>query len=148
MAYYDLFIASWNSTTQPPAGVTGSPLTSGMTTQQKLDTHNAWTVPGPVGKMIIPAYEIYNVIVEAEYTALTAIQQQNVRDILGMGNVDVSSGTLARSRILSMFGAGTATRTNLTNLAKKYDTPNIPWWQANNYPRAFDMGDCQAAGVS
>jgi hypothetical protein len=148
MAYYDLFIASWNSTTQPPTGVTGSPLLAGDTTQQKLDKHNAWTMAGPAVPMILPTYMLYNVIDSAEYDALTAAKQQNVKDILNMGTVDASAGTLIRSRILALFGAGTATRTALTNLAKKYDSPIVPWWQANGYPRPFDMGDCQAAGVS
>jgi len=148
MAYYDALVAAWNSATQPPTGVTGTALTAGMTTQQKLNAVNGWTSVGPSVPMVIPTYLIYNVIVASEFNALTAANQQNIRDILDMGTVDTSPGTQARSRTIAIFPNGTQTFTNLSNLAKTYDSPQIPWWQANNYPRAFDLGDCAAAGVS
>ena len=47
MGDYGALIAAWNSATQPPTGVTGTALTSGMTTAQKLAAVNGWTVPGP-----------------------------------------------------------------------------------------------------
>jgi hypothetical protein len=35
---YSPLVTAWNSATQPPAGVTGAPITAGMTAQQKIDT--------------------------------------------------------------------------------------------------------------
>lgn len=134
MAYYDALIAAWNSATQPPAGVTGAGLVAGDTTQQKINKINAWTVVGAAIPMVIPTYRIYNVIDPTEYANLTPTKQDDVKSILGMGTVDVSSGTLCRTRMLSMFGAGTTTRTNLSNLAKPYDTPTVLWCAANGYP--------------
>lgn len=134
MAYYDLFITKWNTL-------------SGSTTS-KLAQVNSATVSGPSTPMIIPTYKIYNVIDTTEFTALSAANQQLVRDILGMGTVDGSAGTSIRNRMLAIFGAGTATRTALTALASVYDSPSVPWWQANGYLRPFDMGDVTAAGLS
>ena len=48
MAWYTALINAWNGATQPPAGVTGTALTGGMSTAQKLAAVNAWTVVGSV----------------------------------------------------------------------------------------------------
>lgn len=148
MAYYTAFVAAWTSVTQPPAGVTGAALTAGMTTAQKLAAFNAWTMAGPAVPMVIPTYKIYNLIVASEFNALTSTNQQLVRDILGMGTVDSSPGTQVRARMVALFPNGTTTFANLSALAATYDTPQVAWWVANSYPRAFDLGDCAAAGVS
>lgn len=146
MAYYTALIAAWNSVTQPPSGVTGAALT-GLTTTQKIAAVNAWTVTTAAVPMIIPTYSIYNLIVPAEFTALSAANQQLVRDILSMGTVDASSGTSIRSRMVAIFPNGTTTFTNLANLAKNYDTPSQLWVTANGYPQLAPV-DIQAAGLS
>ena len=43
MGTYTALAAAWNSSTQPPTGVTGTALT-GLTTAQKIAAVNAWTV--------------------------------------------------------------------------------------------------------
>jgi hypothetical protein len=117
MAYYDALVAKWAT------------LTPG-TTAAKLAQINALAVNGAAVPMLIPSYKVYNLIVAAEFGALTAANQQLVRDILGMGTVDASPGTAIRSRIVAIFPNGTATFTALSNLAATFDTPQIPWWQA------------------
>lgn len=118
MAYYSALIAKWPSVT-------------GATTQAKLDNLNGQTLAvGTPKPLIVSTYEIYNCIVASEFDALTATQQQQIRDILSMGTVDASPGTNVRARILAVFGVGSQTRTNLTNLATSFDTPSIPWWEA------------------
>lgn len=134
MAYYDLMVAKWTTLTGTAA--------------EKLAALNEATAAGPAIPMIIPTYKIYNVMSLTEAAALSASNQTLLRDILAMGTVDASNGTAVRARMMALFGAGTATRTALTALAATYDTPTIPWWQANGYARPFDMGDVQAAGVS
>lgn len=148
MAYYTAFINAWNSVTQPPAGAHGAPITGGMTTQQKLNTVNSWTADGPAIPMLVPTYQIYNLIARTEFTALAPDLQQSVRDIISMGTVDASANTEVRKRMVFIFPNGTVTFAALANLASTFDTPQIPWWRANNYARPFDMGDVQAAGVS
>lgn len=135
MAYYDAMVAKWAT------------LTPG-TTANKLAQLNAATATGAAVPMIVPTYKIYNLIVGSEFSALTAGNQQLVRDILGMGTVDASPGTQIRARMVAIFPNGTATFTALGTLAASYDTPTVPWWQANGYARPFDLGDCAAAGVS
>jgi hypothetical protein len=152
MAYYDALVAAWNGATQPPAGVTGTALT-GLTTSQKISAVNGWTVAGPAQPMLVPTYRIYNAIVPAEFQALTAGNQQLIRDILGMGTVDVGTGTNVRAVLLQVFGAGTQTRTNLVAIAASYDAPTISWCQKNGYPfgganGALNLNDAAAAGVS
>lgn len=151
MAYYDTLIAAWNSTTQPPAGVSGAALTAGMTTAQKLATVNAWTVVSTINPLILRGSQIYNAIVPSEFQTLTAAQQQLVRDVFGLGDqIDVSAGTNVRTVLLSAFGAGTQTRANLAALAT--GSP-ISWCQANGYPLAQTGGggltliDTSAAGL-
>jgi hypothetical protein len=154
MAYYDAMVAGWNSATQPPSGVTGTPITGSMTTQQKLDAMNRWTTTGTAIRMIIPTYEIYTVMDVAEFNALTAANQQNMRDILAMGNVDLSPNKPARNRMLQLFGAGTVTRAAMSAMAVSYDTPTVNWCGKNGYPLAQNGGiggltqiDAAAAGL-
>src|SRR5690348_11439794 len=116
MAYYDALVAKW-------ATLTG-------TTAQKLAAVNAATVNGAPLPMIVPTYQIYNAIVGSEFAALTAANQQLVRDILSMGSVDASPGTQVRARIVAIFPNTTQTFANLSAIAAAYDTPQIPWWQA------------------
>ena len=69
--------SAWNSVTQPPAGVTGTGLTDGMTTAQKLTAINGWTVTGTVPtSFYVTGSQILNCINYAELKALTDIQQQ------------------------------------------------------------------------
>jgi hypothetical protein len=147
MAYYDALIAAWNGATQPPAGVTGTALLAGDAAAQKIAKVNAWTVVATAIPMIVPTYKIYNAVVPSEFQALTAANQQLIRDIFGMGTVDASVGTNVRSVILQVFGVGTVTRTNLTALAAPYDSPKQPWWQANGYQSQFHIDDATNAGL-
>lgn len=148
MANFAPLITAWNSATQPPTGATGTAIVSGMTRDQKVAAVNSWTVAVAAKPMVIPTYEIYNAIVPAEFQALSAANQQLIRDILGMGTVDVSAGTGVRNVILQVFGAATVTRANLTLIAAPYDTPRTPWWQANGFQSPICLGDAIAAGLS
>lgn len=140
MARYDALAAKW-------ATLSG-------TTAQKLAAIDVLTVTLPAQPMVIPTYEIYNVIVPSEWAALTTASQQNIRDILGLGNVDTSAGTQARAVILSIFGAATQTRAALVALAAPYDSPKIAWWQASvaegggGLTSPVTMDDLAAAGLS
>jgi hypothetical protein len=154
MAYYDALIAAWNSATQPPPGVTGAGLVAGDSTQKKLDKVNAWTTTGAAIPMIVETYKVYNVMDTNEFTALAANQQQNMRDILAMGQVDLSPNLPARTRMLSLFGAGSATRAAMAAMAVPYDTPTVNWCGKNGYPLAQNGGiggltliDATAAGL-
>src|SRR5262245_37585136 len=140
MSDYAKLVAAWNSSTQPPVGVAGTALTSGMTTQQKLDAVNHWVQTGPPIPMIIPTYRIYNLIVPSEYTALPSSQQEMCRDILFMGEVDVSSGTHIRNRVIAVFPSSTQTFGNLATMASNYDTPKYDWCFFNNYPTLGSTG--------
>jgi hypothetical protein len=152
MAYYTALITAWNGATQPPAGVTGTALTGGMTTAQKLAAVNGWTIAGPAIPMVIPTYKIYNLIDPTEFSALTAANQQLVRDILGMGTIDGSPGTAVRARIVAIFtNASGATRVALAALAATYDSPQIPWATApggGGLNVMVQLSDVTAAGLS
>ena len=133
MAYYDALIAAWNNPTQPPPNVTGSPLLVGDTTQQKLGKVNAWTVVGASTQMLVPTYMIYNLIEPAEWDLLSPPNQQAVRDVLGMGEVDASAGTVIRARLAAMFPLASfpITRPRLNALAQSYDSPKLIWATAS-----------------
>ena len=120
MAYYDALIAAWNNPTQPPPGVTGAPLTSGMTTQKKLDTVNAWTVTGAIpASFYTDGAEVLNALVWTEFKTLTAAQQQNVLNMLSIAG-QLLSGTanvtkMLPGMILEYFPAGTTSRKSRNN---------------------------------
>lgn len=153
MAYYTALITAWNGATQPPTGVTGTALTGGMTTAQKLAAVNAWTVTGLVPTSFFTAADaLLNCINYTEFNLLTA---QEKSDLWGMLNVSGqllggsgNTSHMVAGMIVDFFltkHAGPNTIAALTALAQAVTQP---WWQSNLYPRAFDLGDVAAAGLS
>src|SRR3974390_132142 len=133
MAYYDALIAAWNSTTQPPSGVTGSPLLSSDTTQQKIDKVNQWTVVVPQPAIFVP-YKILNAIVDVDLAALTPAQVSQFTLMLSGAEADLSPGTALRSTIQGLFAGKTQTIQQLRNLVAPYDNATMTWCQQNSYP--------------
>lgn len=125
------------------------PTLAAGTTVQKLTQLNAMTVAQtPLTNAFLTGAQIYNAVVPSEFQALSAAQQVLVRDIFGLGgNIDVNTGTNARTVMLNAFGAGTTTRTNLAALvAAAVAVPALPWWQANGYHAPINTSDLTAAG--
>lgn len=131
MAYYDALIAIW-------------PSLSG-TTDQKLATLNAMTVSGAVPTAFsVTGDQIYNCLVASEFQALTAAQQQSVRDIFNLpGAFQAGTGTTVRTVLLATFGVGTTTRANFVALAKAIV---VTWWQSAGYLAPINTSDLVAAG--
>lgn len=145
MVDYTALQTAWNSGTQPPVGISGQALT-GLTTANKLAAVLAWTTTGTAIPMIIPSYLIYNLLDPTEFSALSAANQALVRDLVGMGTVDGSSGKPARARLVAIYPSGT-TRTALNSLAATYDSPTVNWATKNGYA-GITMNDVAAAGLS
>ena len=150
MAYYDALIAAWNGATQPPSGAAGTAIVGGMTTAQKLAAVNSWTVAGTVTYSKVQGSDVQNCIVLADWNAITDAQRSQVGTITGAsGGIDPTPGKFAAAVLGSIF-AGKATTLNalvaLQNSVKSGSA--VPWWQANGYARAFDIGDVTAAGLS
>ena len=61
---------------------------------------------------------IFETVVPSEYNALTDKQLNLLHAIMGMGSILVN-GTNTRTALLSMFGPGTTTRSNLAALQKR-----------------------------
>lgn len=90
----------------------------GMTDAQIAVAVNTNTVTAQLAPLQVNGAQIYNAIVPAEFAALSAAQQQLVRDVFGLGDgIDVSAGTNARTVLANAFGAATASRANLLALA-------------------------------
>lgn len=134
MAYYDALITEW-------ASHTGA-------TQKKLDEVNAKKVAGSAVQMLVPGWVIYNSLAPNEFQALTAPQQQFVRDIFIQSVVDLSAGKPARQVLQQLFGAGTTTRANVIAAVASYDAPQVSWLAANGYPNQINDNDLRAAGLS
>jgi hypothetical protein len=145
---YAPLVAAWNGATQPPTGTTGAPLTGGMTTQQKIDTVNAWTVTGPAQKAVLSPSAVLNAIVFADLAALTQLQVSQLTLLLAGNSVDASAGTSIRLGVQQLFVGKTQTLTNLGALVAPYDSPKIPWWQANGFAGPINANDAAAAGIS
>ncbi len=155
MAYYTALITAWNGATQPPAGVTGTGLTAGMTTQQKIDAVNGWTMTGTVPtSFFTTGDQVFNCVNYTEFKALTATQQANLLAMLTtpgklLGG-SANNTSLLVGMVLDFFAAGTVTRTALLALAKG---TVLPWWQvpvASNgggLSGPVSLADTQKAGL-
>ena len=165
MGYYDALVAAWNGATQPAAGVTGTALTQGMTTAQKLGAVNGWTVPGPnqdvrvstvQGKLMLAgAWLKLKAYAAANPTTQTGEVAQMLLDMCNSPSLQtfqMSDGPTYQNvqGMLSLLaqdpatGVTSALEAELLALA----STTQPWWQANAYARPFDLGDCAAAGVN
>jgi hypothetical protein len=92
------------------------PLARGYATKTVANQYaDLFTVYRTRERNTLTGAQIYNCIVPSEFTALTAGNQQIVRDITGLGgDINVKTGTNARTALLNVFGAGTTSRTNLS----------------------------------
>lgn len=66
----------------------------------------------------VTGQEIFEAVVPSEYNALTDKQINLLHAIMGLGSISVN-GTNTRTALLSMFGSGTTTRSNLAVLQKR-----------------------------
>ncbi len=153
MAYYTAFINAWNTSSSGgglPASTTGTSLV-GLTTANKLAAINAWSFTGAVpGTIYVTGAQIANCINWTEFAALTATQQSNLLQMFGIQG-PLLGGSANTSHLLA--GMILAYFTNLAGptiaaLTALSQATVQPWWQSAGYPRAFDLGDCTAAGVS
>lgn len=136
MAFYTVLIAAWNSSIQPPSGVSGTGLSSTQTTVQKLANVNGWTVTGAVPTSFITSGDqLLNCIHWSEFTVLTAQQQSNV---LALCNVpghllggSANAGLAVPGMFLATFPSSGTTIASLTALAQ---ATTQSWAQANGYP--------------
>lgn len=163
MAYYDALVAAWNSTTQPPANVTGTGLSSSMTTAQKLAALNGWAVAGPNVNVNVSAVVGYlglngKLSALAKYAAsppatAAGVAGQELLAIINCPNAPAfqTSNPTVYQTIEGMLTtlAGDAnsgiSSTDVTNLLALAAT-TVPWWQANGYGRPISMDDLTAAG--
>lgn len=151
MAQYTNLIAAWNGATQPPTGVTGSPLLGGDTTAQKLAKVQAWTVTGAVPTTLYSTgAQLANCINYAEFKALTATQQANLLALCNnpgplLGG-SANTAFLVDGMILDYFtNKSGPTILALTALAQ---ATVQPWWQYAGYTSQIGLQDVQAAGLS
>lgn len=88
MTDYTALIAAWNNVTQPPPGVTGSPLLSGDSTAAKIAKVDAWTVSGSVPSTIyVTGNQLANCVNYTEFKGLTAQQQSNLLGLFGISGL-------------------------------------------------------------
>lgn len=145
MAYYTALTTAWNGA-QPPAGVTGTALTAGMTTAQKLAAVNAWTVAAPKAAILSPS-QILNAVVFADLAALTQLTLTQLTLLLAGSSVDASIGTPIRAGIQAIFAGKTATLANLGALVAPFDNATALWTLANGYP-PLNANDATASGLA
>jgi hypothetical protein len=151
MADYTALIAAWTSTTQPPPGVTGAPLSTANTLAQNIAIVDAWTITGAVPTVLYATgTQLANCINYAEFKALTATQQANLLALCGIpglllgGSANVAF--LADGMILDYFTNHSGpTILALTALAQSIATP---WWQSVGLTSAPNIYDIQAAGLT
>ena len=87
---------------------------SGKTTDQIVTLINDPT-KRTIDRTIVPAYEVINATVPAEWAALTADEKTRYSTLTGAGALDVTNANV-RAAFAAMFGAGTTTRTALVAL--------------------------------
>jgi hypothetical protein len=85
---------------------------------QLADLLNAVSAAYQIDREVIPAHEVIDATVPAEWAALSAAEKERYAVLTGAGQVNVKSANV-RAAFLAMFGAGTATRTALAALQKR-----------------------------
>ncbi len=135
MAYYDALVTKWAT------------LTPG-TTYAKLTQLNGLTATGTAQKAILTPSQILNAIVFSDLASFTQLQVSQLTLLLAGASIDASAGTTIRAGIQALFAGKTTSLANLATLVAPFDSPTVPWWQSAAYPRAFDLGDIAAAGLS
>lgn len=136
MTYYDALIAKW-------ATLTGD-------TATKLAAVNAATVAGPnvpVPVLQVMAYLRTNnlwMAIKASPTpgAMAAVDYNSDPRVQ---TLDVSL-PIVRGMLADLVGHGLLAQAASDEVVAM-GTPTIPWWQANGYSRAFDLGDINTAGL-
>lgn len=68
-----------------------------------------------IDRGVIDSYEIINATTPSEWAALSSAEKQRYQTLTGAGQVD-SQNANVRATFQAMFGAGTATRTALSDL--------------------------------
>lgn len=135
MAYYDALIAHW-------------PSVIGATTALKLAALNAENVTGSIpATFTVTGDQILGCLDFTEFNSLTAAKQDAILQLCShatlLGGANTFVGKLFANYYSTMLALPTITA--FTALAQAIVQP---WWKANNYPRAFDLGDIAAAGLS
>ena len=67
-------------------------------------------------RLSIGAAELYEAIVQSEWTPLTAAQKEEIRDMYLLGTIQTVTGSRGRAVLIATFPAGSATRTKLLEL--------------------------------
>jgi hypothetical protein len=151
MSYYTALIAAWNGATQPPTGVTGTGLTGGMTTAQKIAAVNGWTISGSVPTTLyVTGAQVANCINWTEFAALTAQQQSNLLALVAQPGLllggSSNTGFLLDGMLLAYFTNHSGpTILALTALA---EATAQPWWQFIGSNGEISLADCVETGLS
>lgn len=96
-----------------PSGLGYAALLAGGNHTGCADALNLVRAGISINRDLVQAHEIFEQIVPAEFSSLSAIERERIRGILSMGVVDVR-GSNTRAAFQAAFGAGTTTRSNLT----------------------------------
>jgi len=92
------------------AELTADPLARGYAAMTDAQAVTSLTTANrSVARAVIPAREVIEATVPAEWAALTAQEKQRYALLTGAGEISVK-GANTRASFLAMFGAGTATR--------------------------------------
>ncbi len=107
-----------NYITADPDGLGLAPHVAAGSDATIAEILNQVRVAVQIDRETIPAHEIFEAIVPAEWASLTAQEKQRVQTILSMGQVNLK-GANTRAALAAAFGAGTTTRANLLALQKR-----------------------------
>lgn len=135
MAYYDALIAHWPSVT-------------GANTAAKLANLNAEIVTGSIPATFpVTGAQMLNCLDFTEFNSLTAAKQDAILQICQQSTMTGGANTFVGKLFANYYATMLAgpTIAAFTALAQAIAQP---WWRANGYPRAFDLGDIAAAGLS
>ena len=99
-------------------GILGTELTTdpaslgyaGKTDQQAADLLNSLATGRTQIRTALDGAEVYEALVVSEFLALTDAQRAEVWNVVHLGaNIAVAPGSKARARMITLFGAGSAT---------------------------------------
>lgn len=99
------------------------PAYTGKTNEEVADMLRTTLVTVTTERDVVPAHEVWEAIVPAEWAALSAAEKQRVQTVISMGDVNLR-GANTRASLAAAFAAGTQTRANLLALqTQRVDRP-------------------------
>ena len=154
--YYAALVEAWNSTTQPPTGITGAPLLSTDSIEQKIAKVNEWGLLSTIPSSFrVTGSQVVDSINWAEFAGLTQAQQNNILHTLQVPGDFAIDASRPGALLLGMMNAYfPSTGPTISALLALASIQIRQWWQVPvveggaGLSGPISQGDTDLAGLT